>query len=58
MQKTFEEHRISVSQGLSSGNRMYTKGIKMIENKDRMIMQAKVYKDHDEIQDCSFKPEM
>ena len=37
---------------------MYTKGIKMIENKDRMIMQAKVYKDHDEIQDCSFKPEM
>ena len=30
----------------------------MIENKDRMIMQAKVYKDHDEIQDCSFKPEM
>ncbi len=30
----------------------------MIENKDRMIMQAKVYKDHDEVEDCTFKPNM
>jgi len=30
----------------------------MIENKDRLIMQAKVFKDHKEVQNCSFKPKM
>jgi len=37
MLRNFTEHRHSVSNDLSSANRMYTKGIKMKENKDRLI---------------------
>ena len=35
---------------------MYTKGIKMMENKDRLMVQAQVFRDHQEIKSCSFKP--
>ena len=58
MLRSFSDHRHSVSHGLVSGNRMYTKGIKMIENKDRIMTQAKANRDHDETKDCTFKPQL
>ena len=58
MLRSFSEHRHSVSLGLTSGNRMYTKGIKMIENKDREITQEKAKREHEEIKDCTFKPKL
>ena len=58
MLRSFSDHRHSVSHGLVSGNRMYTKGIKMIENKDRVMTQAKANRDLDETKDCTFKPQL
>ena len=37
---------------------MYTKGVKMIENKDRIMTQAKATREHAEIKDCTFKPKL
>ena len=56
MLRNFSDHRQAVSQGLSSGNRLYTKGIKMMENKDRKATQEKIVKEHEEVKDCTFKP--
>ena len=37
---------------------MYTKGIKMKENKDRLIAQANVLKERIETKGCTFKPKL
>ena len=56
MLRNFVEHRHSVSQGLTTGNRMYAKGIKMRDNKERKACQAQMIREHNEVQDCTFKP--
>ena len=59
MLKTFTAHRKSAaSQDNSAGNRMYTKGIKMRENKERLVTQAMTYKTKIEVKGCTFKPKL
>ena len=58
MLKEFKEHRHSVSQGLNPTSSIYTRGIKQIENKDRLVVQAKVFREHLEVKSCSFKPKI
>ena len=58
MLRSFSDHRHQVSHGITSCNRMYTKGIKMIENKDRIMTQTKANREHAEVKDCTFKPKL
>lgn len=43
---------------LNIGIRLYQKGIKRLEEKDRMVKEAKDKKDEQELQGIDFKPQL
>ena len=54
--RSFNDYRLSVSQGRKSGSRLYTKGVKKIESRERNLMAIKLSNQQASLDQCTFKP--
>lgn len=59
MTHSFNKHRQFAGQHTTNpGSQIYNKGMRIIDNKSRLISETKMFREHIELEGCSFKPKI